>query len=476
MSKKKADSQSNVQRSEINECTLYVEGMHCAACEILIEKKLSERENIVSTDIDVSQGTAKVKYKGEKLNLDSINEELSSYGYSVGEKISGHKDQKQLITIGSKGELLVNIYVLKRFLLVFTTLIVILGLFFLVNKTGLQGLVTVDSTSSLPMFFLFGLVAGSSTCAALVGGILLSMAKQWNENYASANSKLTRAGPHLLFHLGRLISFTILGGVLGLLGGAIQITPVVTALIVAIVSVAMLILGLQMLDVKWAYAIRLTLPKQLGRSVASKHVTNRFVPFIIGVLTFFLPCGFTIVAQGVALSSGSFLSGALIMLMFALGTLPVLGAISIGSLKFGGSIKVGSIFNKVAGLLVIFFALFNLNAQLNVIGLPSLNDMFRSELGGGIEVIEGYQVIRMEASALGYSPNSFTIQSGIPAKWIVEDTGTSGCTNAIIASGLFDGQFVLKRGLNEITFTPEIPGQYKFSCWMGMVSGVIEVI
>jgi sulfite exporter TauE/SafE len=70
------------------------------------------------------------------------------------------------------------------------------------------------------------------------------------------------------------------------------------------------------------------------------------------------------------LSTGSFLTGGLTMLAFALGTLPVLALISFSSFSIKKSAKAG-IFFKSAGLIVILFALFNLVNSLVVIGLIS---------------------------------------------------------------------------------------------------------
>ena len=83
----------------------------------------------------------------------------------------------------------------------------------------------------------------------------------------------------------------------------------------------------------------------------------------------------------------------------------------------------------------------------------------------------------MDASSRGYSPNYFKVRVGIPVRWEITDKGTSGCTNAIISKSLFEGEILLTPGQTSIKeFTPEKPGKYKFSCWMGMVSGTIEVV
>ena len=69
-----------------------------------------------------------------------------------------------------------------------------------------------------------------------------------------------------------------------------------------------------------------------------------------------------------SLTTGSFLSGALTMFVFALGTLPVLALISFSSFRIEQSTKK-ELFFKTAGLVVILFALFNLINSLVIIGL-----------------------------------------------------------------------------------------------------------
>ena len=95
-----------------------------------------------------------------------------------------------------------------------------------------------------------------------------------------------------------------------------------------------------------------------------------FTPIIIGFGTFFLPCGFTQSMQVVALSSGSFVSGFLIMFSFALGTLPMLLLLSFGSASFAHS-KYAPLFFKSAGVIVVGLGLFALLAGLAGLGIIS---------------------------------------------------------------------------------------------------------
>ena len=180
-----------------------------------------------------------------------------------------------------------------------------------------------------------------------------------------------RLEPHLLFNVGRLITFAMLGALLALVGRAFRITPTFSALLVIVISIVMIILGLQMLGVRFLRRFQFTTPKSVTRYVADeRHFKGRYMPFALGALTFFLPCGFTITAEGFALLSGEPLQGALIMLFFALGTLPMLLVIAFSSVKFLEKPRTAEVFLKVAGILVLFFAIFNINNQLAVLGCP----------------------------------------------------------------------------------------------------------
>lgn len=457
----------------VKECTYYVKGMHCASCEILIEKKLLELGNIESAEASSDKNRVFIVYKGEKPNIDRLNKIFKEENYHFSdqpEKVAEEKEKNNF------------------FLIVGMALIVIIG-FFLVKNSGLAGLVNVNSTSSLPMFFFLGLLAGVSSCAALVGGLILSMSKQWTETYSEKNSTLEKLQPHLMFNIGRLVSYTILGAVIGAIGSKLQISLTFTSVLITVVSVMMIFLALQMLGIKAFRRFQFTMPKFITRGITNEtKFQGKYMPFLMGAFTFFLPCGFTITAQGLALISGSALQGALIMLFFALGTLPALLVIGLSAVKFSQKPHLAGKFLKIAGILVLFFALYNINTQLNVLGFSSFSDIkFDSSSQqstnnndseeGLPPIVNGKQVIKMDASSSGYKPNYFKVKTGTPVIWEITDTGTSGCTNAIISRGLFADEIPLTPGKVSVKeFTPTKTGKYKFSCWMGMVSGIIEVV
>jgi sulfite exporter TauE/SafE/copper chaperone CopZ len=460
---------------EIKEHKYFVQGTHCASCEVLIEKKLLEFKNIKSVEASVNKEEVLIEYEGQKPSPETLNRIFKKENYIF-------SDQPPKMRNAFKAT--------EFFTALGIGLLIILG-FIGLNKLGLSGLVNVDSKSSLPTFFLLGIIAGVSTCAALVGGIILSMSKQWNELYSRSDSTFKKIQPHLLFNIGRIISYGVLGTILGGIGAKLNFSLKFAPILVIAVSVIMILLALQMLGVKALRKFQLTMPKFITRRVADESkFKGRHMPFLMGALTFFLPCGFTITAQSLALLSQNAVQGGLIMLSFALGTLPLLLFIGLSSVKFSQKTHSSHKFVKVAGILVFFFALYNINSQLNVLGFSSLNNLNtktnqsseETESASSLKnefppIVNGQQVIKMNASSSGYSPNYFKVKAGIPVRWEITDQGTSGCTNAIVSKNLFSGEIALTPGKTSIQeFTPQKPGKYKFSCWMGMVSGTMEVI
>ncbi|OGZ94104.1 MAG: hypothetical protein A2528_01395 [Candidatus Staskawiczbacteria bacterium RIFOXYD2_FULL_37_9] len=212
------------------------------------------------------------------------------------------------------------------------------------------------------------------------------------------------------------------------------------------------------------------------------------MPFIMGALTFFLPCGFTITAQSLALLSGNAFSGALIMGAFALGTVPSLLFIGLSSVKFSSKPHLAERFAKVAGFLVLFFALYNISNQATVLGFTGFDNIVAlsqtQSQGTKVDekdlpqIIDGKQVIKMTAYGSKDVPNSFKVRVGGPVRWeITADRTAGGCNGSIISNSLFSESIDLIPGqLSVKEFTPEKTGKFRFSCQMGMISGIIEVV
>src|SRR3989344_3882012 len=431
------------------EQTYYVKGMHCAACEVLIEKKLLEIPGVFSVEASTGKNRAVIEYEGEKPDIKKLNEIFQKDNYTFSDESVKNESQKP----GS------------RTLLAFNIAIFITIAFLLLGKTGVSGLFSVGSSSSVFAFFGFGVLAGLSSCAALVGGIVLSMSKQWyrlqsnrvssmksgQAIYLNEKSIYKKIQPHVLFNAGRILSYVIFGGLLGLLGSRLQISLGFTSFLVIAVSLLMIALALQMLGVKYFRKFQISLPKFITRNIANENnFQGKYMPLL----------------------SGNYLQGALMMGFFALGTAPMLLFIGFSSVKFFEKPHLSLTFSKVAGFLILFFALFNIYNQANVLGYfdqATTQSYSKSNLAA---VVDGKQVIKMTASGLENNPDYFLVKAGIPVRWEITAASQLGCNGAIVSNKLFSGAVNLIPGQVTVKeFTPQSEGKYRFSCTMGMVTG-----
>jgi len=213
-----------------------------------------------------------------------------------------------------------------------------IALFIVLQKLGIINLVNTSHVNYVTSFMV-GLIASVSTCMAVVGGLVLSM----SANFAKEGEGVR---PQILFHVGRLVSFFILGGLIGALGSVFQLGTTGTFILSLIVAIVLLILGINLLDIfPWIKKLQPTIPSFIGKRVHGlKNINHTLTPLLVGVATFFLPCGFTQSMQIYTLTTGSFLTGALIMFTFALGTLPVLSLLSFSSLGIHKKAQSGVFF------------------------------------------------------------------------------------------------------------------------------------
>ena len=292
--------------------------------------------------------------------------------------------------------------------------------------------------------------------------------------------------PVMLFVLGRLASYGLLGGVIGLIGNALSPSPLVTGTITIIAALYMLIMGLDMLHLAphWLKSMMPHMPKMFAhKAIRIEEKEHPLVPFFLGGATFFLPCGFTQALQLYALTTGSFTTSALLLFAFALGTAPALLALGWASSSLKG--KFGKFFFQFSGALVIMLGLWNVQNGFTIIGLPlsaqSISHFFASgsEAGSALDPNVSFdgreQTVRMTVNGYGYTPNRFTLRQGVPTRWIVDAQSSSGCLSVLQAPSLGIRK-LLARGDNVIEFTPTQTGTIPFSCSMGMFRGEMNVV
>lgn len=332
--------------------TFHVSGTHCASCKIFIEDTLKDQDFIRKAEVDLKLSTLQVETEKEYTSQELakiLTDKIKKNGYKVlVEKSSGEINNQDKDNV------------------IWQALPLGLGflfLFFLLQKSGILN-ISIDGQVTPVTSFIIGLVASVSSCLAVVGGLVLSLSAKISQD------KHNDTRTFVLFHLGRVFSFALLGGVLGLLGGVIGVNFLMTSILGVLASVVMLGLGLNLIGV--FKKNKLTVHSGIF-NFFRKIENTTFTPFVLGFATFFLPCGFTQSMQVSALSSGSFVSGFAIMLAFAVGTFPVLAFLSFGSGKIAQG-RNSVLFFKTAGVVVTGLGLFALLAGLASLGI--INPLF----------------------------------------------------------------------------------------------------
>ncbi|MBM6861691.1 sulfite exporter TauE/SafE family protein, partial [Clostridium saudiense] len=237
-------------------------------------------------------------------------------------------------------------------------------------------------------------------CIGMCGGIMISQSITTKES-----SKFERLKPSLLYNSGRVISYTILGGIVGGLGSVFSLSSSAQGFISIIAGIFMMVMGLNIYGFKALRRFNIKLPWSSCK-VSSKKNT----PFIVGLLNGFMPCGPLQAMQLYALATGNIVSGALSMFFFALGTIPLMilfGVISSLLTKKGTKNLL-----KISGVIVLVLGISMTNRGLAILGVDftSASDNKETTISTNSEnvaVINGdEQTIRISAVVSGYSPKT----------------------------------------------------------------------
>lgn len=405
-----------------------VEGIHCSSCELIIEERLKKEKNIFSVNIDSSTNQISIKSK-ERIGIERLNQIFKKNAYTFSKLTKTTQNNKEN----------------KKWWLPAVIVIVVL---LLLSKLGLASFLNINSSSSLWAFLLFGIIAGFSSCGALLSGIILSRPKETKK-----------------IILGRIISYSILGAILGLIGGKIRINGAITNILVILVSIIMIIIALQMMEVKFAKKIKIRLPKKLN-----KKIVNKKTSVLLGFSTVFLPCGFTLLIESTAVLSGSPLSGFLIMFFFALGS-----SIPLFIIGKSGDKLVNK--GKTIGAIILFLVVYSLFFQFNLtVAAPSQKEIKTQskevvQQQKKLEEFKDFRLIEANYSHFGgIMPNPIIVEKGenIRLKINVKES-EYGCMSTVLLPGLSNRAQVLTAGrILTMDFTPTKTGTFTFICAMGV--------
>lgn len=453
---------------------LRIHGMHCASCEVLIERKFKAVAGVEGVRVNHATGKAILSCTCEP-DLAQLDAAIKPHGYSLTRWGEPGHTMPAAEAGGTR----------RDYLHAGAVFLILFGLYLLLKQYDfLLPTFSFSDSMGYGVVFIVGLVAAASTCIAVTGGLLLAVAARYNEQRPHL-SGAQKFRPHLYFNLGRILGYTAFGAGVGLLGSMLTISPRATGLLTIAASVVMVMLGLRLLKIfPWLSRLQPKMPKFIAHKIhdlsASQHPAG---PAALGALTFFLPCGFTQALQLYVLTQGSWVKGALTMFVFALGTLPALLSLGVISSFAKGAFQRH--FLKFAGALVVLLGVFNIQNGLTLAGvnmrLPGIS------ADGGVRAaslavddpnvtFDGQQqVVKMDVAAFKYVPNHFTIRQNVPVRWEINGVNTYGCQSVILMPSLGITKYV-KQGPNVIEFTPTKAGELQFHCSMGMYRGSFTVI
>ncbi|MCD8084145.1 MAG: sulfite exporter TauE/SafE family protein [Clostridiales bacterium] len=419
----------------------YVAGMTCSGCERRLEGAVSALEGVQSVTANRSRGELTVEFN-TPCTESVIIETIQKTGYGVAKNEKKARDTAAM-------------------------LVIILGVYMIARHMGwleiFQSIPTIsEERMSYVALFVIGLLT-SVHCIAMCGGLNLA------QSISSGNIKPLRRS--ILYNLGRLTSYTLIGGILGLIGEKAAITLRVRGVIGLVAGGFMLLMGIHMLG-GISLPVRF-FPRLIGKLSAKIQSVGKHSFFAVGLANGLMPCGPLQSMQVYAIASGSMLAGALSMFFFCLGTIPLVFTFGLaaGMLKMHWRQRM----LQVGSILLVIMGIFMIQNNLALTGF-AVSSTKKNTDGAIVSTIDGdVQYVTTSLHANGY--DDIQITAGIPVVWTMEvdEKNLNGCNNEITLSA-FHQQVKLTAGEVIIEFTPVEEGTYTYSCWMGMLKNTITVV
>jgi len=210
---------------------------------------------------------------------------------------------------------------------------------------------TVDILSIITIAFL----GSFGHCIGMCGGIVIAYSSTkvqqgWN--------KLEQSSAHLLYSLGRVLTYSVLGSMFGFLGGVVTFSNTANGILWLVAGTAMILAGLSLLGkLKFLTLIEHSVSKSTWyqnnfKTLLASGTLTSF--FLLGMLNGLLPCGFVYFFAITAASTADPLYGALVMAIFGLSTIPAMFSLGffVGIFKQSG---FRNIMIKLAAISVLLY-------------------------------------------------------------------------------------------------------------------------
>lgn len=410
-----------------------IAGIYCEHCRTIISSFIKKADS--DADIKISGNITRIK--SDRLTDTEIIQAVTQAGYTT---------KRGWISRGFNKWKLFQILQFAGF-----TALILLLRFVLKSVLGydiLNVIPVIDTKLSFAGLLLAGFLT-SFHCIGMCGAINLAVSKNGKKS--------------VLYNGGRIFCYTAVGFLAGLLGKTLSVNQTVLSVIVILLSFFMIFLGLSMAGLFSVNLNHFSLPSKLKTSSV----------FLTGFLNGFMPCTPLITMQVYAVSTASPIKGALAMLMFGLGTQPLM----LGFAFFQNSLaEKKAVLQKILAAFILLMGAAMFLRGLTGLGINTgfTDSKLNKWKTAQINSEKKEQRIEINLSYDGYE--DFAVQKGIPVVFVInaEEDFITGCNNRIISKD-FAFDVSLKPGKNEIRFLPEKKGTFIYSCWMYMLKNKIYV-
>jgi len=441
---------------------LLVEDMTCTSCEKKIENTLKKLDGIIEAKALYAESKVYITFDADKIELNTIIEKINKSGYQaysedIAKNEADEEDNNESKTVkyAAIGIIILSLYVIIK------------------NTIGFSSIPEVDRSMSYGLLFVAGLFT-SIHCVAMCGGLNISQCV--NHGRVSDDSVLCKLKPSFLYNAGRVISYTVIGGIVGALGSVISFSGKAKGIVAIVAGAFMIIMGLNMLNI-FPKLKKLTV-RLLPRLITDKLFggEKKRTPLYVGLLNGLMPCGPLQTMQLYALGTGSFAAGALSMFAFSMGTVPLMFGLGAVSTMLSRNFTKNMM--KISAVLVMVLGFVMLGRGMSLSGI-SVNYISRAEISSDNSVIAridgDIQIVGIKLQRNKYTP--VIVQKGIPVRLVInaEETDINGCNNEMYIPK-YNKSLKLRPGQNIIEFTPDEEGSIPYSCWMGMIRSEILVV
>jgi len=215
---------------------------------------------------------------------------------------------------------------------------------------------TIDIFSIVTVAFL----GSVGHCIGMCGGIIVAYS---STKIDGTWSKYAQSIAHLIYSLGRITTYTLLGAIFGAIGGVVSFNNIANGTLTILAGIFMILAGLSLVG-KLSFLTRLEHSfsgsrwyQEIFRQVLRSKSLYSF--YILGLLNGLLPCGLVYFFAVTAASTGRPLWGAFVMLIFGLSTVPALFSLGMFAGIFTKS-SMRKTMMSLAAIVVVFYGIYTI--------------------------------------------------------------------------------------------------------------------